>query len=391
MKHEDRNYVCCQHCFDHKPLKQWIRENATERGECPWCGKRGYLVSLTDLSATFREVASLYEPVECLDAYKQGDLISTLLDDEWGVFSDLLHEMDNTAQELAVAILYADVDPKETGEYPDYNGFFLNCDVGSLEAHWDDIAYEVLKVEAGAFDDRAATIIEREIDHEFPSRLSVAFEDLSVSVPAGQVYFRARRQKRGRSSRYEPQELSAPLPEDAKAGRANRKCEPVLYLATNRSTALAEVRAWKGAVVASAEVCLREPLSLVDLSQPMKIDSPFFVESLKWRVELCGLLRRLAVDLSRPVMAYEKDEAEVIYSPTQLLARLIKLNGYDGLIYPSAMGTGKNIVLFDATEAEVLPVSYTRIKRVAYYGAPVSEYEDVDEKGPYDYALDKTD
>lgn len=342
-----------------------------------------------DLSATFREVASLYEPVEGLDAYKQGDSISTMLDDEWGVFSDLLHDMDNTAQKLAVAILYADVDPKETGEYPDYKGFFLNCDVGSLEAHWDDIAYEALRVEPGAFDDRVATIIEREIDYEFPSRLSVAFEDLSVSVPAGQTYFRARLQDRGRTSRYEPHGLSAPPPEDAKAGRANRKGEPVLYLATNRSTALAEVRAWKGAVVASAEVCLREPLSLVDLSQPMKIDSPFFVESLKRRVELFGLLRRLAMDLSHPVMAYEKDEADVIYRPTQLLARLIKLNGYDGLIYPSAMGTGKNIVFFDAAKVEVQPVSYTRVKRVAYYGAPLSEFEDVDEKGQYDYALEK--
>jgi len=81
----------------------------------------------------------------------------------------------------------------------------------------------------------------------------------------------------------------------------------------NRSTALAEVRPWKGAVAASAEVRLRKTQLLVDLSQSMKISSPFFVDLLKWRVELCGLLRRLAADLSRPVMMYENDEAEIIY------------------------------------------------------------------------------
>jgi hypothetical protein len=56
-----------------------------------------------DLSATFREVAGLYEPVEGMDAYKRGDLIGTLLDDDWSVFSDLLHATENTAQDLAVA------------------------------------------------------------------------------------------------------------------------------------------------------------------------------------------------------------------------------------------------------------------------------------------------
>jgi len=335
-----------------------------------------------DLSETFREVAGLYETVDGPDAYQRGEFISTLLDESWGVFSDLLHDADNTAQDLAVATLYADVDPKERGDYPDYTGFFVNSAVGSLEAHWDDRAYDVLSgTPGGGFDAQAVAKLEREFSEEFP-RLAAAFEDLAVSVPVGQVYFRARLQDRGRRTRYEAHELSAPPSEKAKAGRANRKNEPVFYLATNRSTALAEVRAWKGAVAAYAEVRVREELSLVDLSQSMKIDSPFFEEFVKWRIELSGLLRRLAADLSRPVMAYEKDEAEIIYRPTQLLALLIEARRHDGFIYPSAMGSGNNVVLFDPAKAEVQPVSYTRIKRVAYFDDPMSGYEDVDEDGP---------
>jgi RES domain-containing protein len=332
----------------------------------------------------FREVASLFEPIEGPDAYKRGEFISSLLDDHWGVFSDLLHGRGNTAaQDLAVAILYADIEPKERVDCPDYTGFFVNPPVGSLEGHWDDKAYRVLSGAPGAFDQHTFAKLRQEIAEEFPV-MSAAFEDLSVTRPAGEVYFRARLQDRGRTARYAPHELSAPPPSKAGASRASRKGEPVLYLATDRTTALAEVRAWKGAVVAIAEVRLREDVRLVDLSRPMKIGSPFFLDSVKWRRDLAGLLRRLSADLSRPVLP---KDAEIIYRPTQLLALMVKANGYDGLIHPSAMGPGKNVVLFDASKAEVQPVGYTRVQRVASFGAPMSDYEDMDEPGSYDYAL----
>src|SRR5262249_52673413 len=122
----DRDEVACHHCFDHKPLKRWIREHATKRGLCPWCGKKGALVRLADLSEMFRDVSSLYEPIEGPNAFERGEFISSLLDDSWGVFSDLLHDHDNTAQDLAVAILYADTEPKERVDYPDYSGFFVD-------------------------------------------------------------------------------------------------------------------------------------------------------------------------------------------------------------------------------------------------------------------------
>ena len=258
--------------------------------------------------------------------------------------------------------------------------------MGSLEMHWDERAYDVLTDVPGAFDQHTFAKLQREVSEEFP-RMSAAFEDLSTRVSAGSGYFRARLQDRGRTTRYAPNELSAPPPDKARASRASRKGEPVFYLATDRTTALAEVRAWKGAIVATAEVRIREDLRLVDLTGAMKIGSPFFMESVKWRIELAGLLHRLSADLSRPVTPYEKNEAEIIYQPTQFLALMIKANGYDGFIHPSAMGPGKNVVLFDASKAEVQPVTYTRIRRVAYFGATMSEYEDVDEPGSYDYAL----
>jgi hypothetical protein len=99
--------------------------------------------------------------------------------------------------------------------------------------------------------------------------------------------------------------------------------------------------------------------------------------------------RRAAASLvsrlvARPVLP---QDAEIIYQPTQFLALMIKANGYDGLIHPSATGPGRNVVLFDPTTGEVQSVSYSRVRRVAYFWTRMSDYEDVDGPGSYDYAL----
>jgi hypothetical protein len=133
-------------------------------------------------------------------------------------------------------------------------------------------------------------------------------------------------------------------------------------------------------------VTTKRCLPLVDLSRARWIGSPFFVELLQWRIELAGLLHRLAGDMSRPVMPHEE---EVLYRPTQLLALQIKSSGYDGFIYQSAMGSGTNVVLFDPDDVEIGPPEYVRVKPAAYFSEPLSPYDDVYEEGPYDFALEK--
>jgi hypothetical protein len=82
-------------------------------------------------------------------------------------------------------------------------------------------------------------------------------------------------------------------------------------------------------------------------------------------------------------------EPELLYRPTQFLALMVKSSGYDGCIYPSAMGSGTNIVLFNPDDAEVTRVTYVRVKKAAYFSEPLSEFEDIYEEGPYDFVLEK--
>ena len=229
-----------------------------------------------------------------------------------------------------------------------------------------------------------ATTIATEIAEGLPDRMAVVLEDLAATYEAATVLYRARVHKDPtRTERFTNNELGAPPANLATAGRANQEGQPLLYLATNKSTALAEVRPWKHAAVAVADVHLKRQLSLVDLSRTKPLKSPFFVDLLRWKVELAGLLHRLGRDMSRPVMPHEE---KTLYKPTQLLALLIKSNGYDGCVYPSAMGSGKNVVLFNPDDAQVTSVGYAKVSRIAYFPQQLAAGEPLYDEGPYDYA-----
>jgi RES domain-containing protein len=385
MTEYDRDEVACHLCFQDKVLQERIKEEGRKGGVCPWCGRRGYMIDLAELSESFREVASTYVQLDRPDEFERGQLISDLLDGDWSVFSDKV-QSDGLAQDLALTILYADLSGKERLDYPDYEGLFRR-DESSLEEDWDERAYAVLTGEMPEPGKEEAQSIERDIAYELPDLIEIAFEDIATHFDAGKVLYRARvHDDRLHRERFQRSEVGAPPPEKAKAGRANREGRPVLYLASSRSTALAEVRAWKGAAVAVVEVTTKRRLSVVDLSRPQPVGSPFFVELLKWKSDLADLLFRLAGDMSRPVMPHEEER---LYRPTQLLALLIKSSGYDGFIYPSAMGSGTNIVVFNPDDVEIGSPEYVRVKRVGYFSEPLGPHDDVYEEGPYDFALEK--
>jgi RES domain len=370
----DRGEVACHLCFNDKELRDWIKGESFGRGKCPWCGRRGQLIYLTQLSEPFREVVELY--TEAGGPGAAGERIGDLLDYEWELFSE---ELVDDRQKLAVAILTADLYPKEVSDYPDYKwGLFCSREL-SLEEAWDTKASAVLTGEIPKPPGLGML-------GEF-GQFELVFEDLAVSFEPKQQgsLFRARiYDDREHKEKYTAAEVGAPPHEKAKAGRANQAQQPVLYLASNRSTALAEVRPWKGAAVAIAEVKTKQRLLLVDLSQVRPVKSPFFTDLLKWRIDLANLLYRLGQDMSRPVMPYEQ---EILYKPTQLLALMIQATGYDGCIYPSAMGAGKNYVLFDTQAVEVLNIEHVRVRSATFFSKPLGHYEEIFEEGPYDHMV----
>lgn len=148
---------------------------------------------------------------------------------------------------------------------------------------------------------------------------------------------------------HEPQRM-CPKNGRANEGRANPKGIPYLYLASNRDTALAEVRPWVGSYVSVGQFKMKKELRIANCTSERKGFIIYFKEpSPKKREE--AVWRDIDKAFSRPVTPTD-DVAD--YVPTQVLAELFKSNGFDGIGYRSSLGEGYSVALFDIDSAEII-------------------------------------
>lgn len=146
---------------------------------------------------------------------------------------------------------------------------------------------------------------------------------------------------------YAPERMR-PLRDRAREGRANPKGIPYLYVATTRDTALAEVCPWIGSLISCALFQVTRDLTLLDCMTPKPNHRLFFGDGPVEARERC-VWGDISSAFARPVSPTD-DVAE--YVPTQIIAELVKANGFDGIVYRSALSVeGKNIVLFDLDAA----------------------------------------
>lgn len=54
------------------------------------------------------------------------------------------------------------------------------------------------------------------------------------------------------------------------------------------------------------------------------------------------------------------------YVPTQIIAELFKVIGFDGVAYGSSLGSGHNIALFDLDAAEIINCSLFQVKNIEF-------------------------
>jgi RES domain-containing protein len=335
-------------------------------------------VPLVDLGEIFREAADLYTTTNS----DRGDWIWDLLQGDWEVFSERISEAAGDMMgNLTVAILESGLDPKDDDYHREYRELFRRTRE-RLEEDWDDRIEALFASDAPGGEDAAHHRRTPSQEEEYgPDPIEFAVEDMASTYQTDRALFRARIHKsRARSSRFAREELGAPPPELASAKRANRQGQPVLYSASDPRTALAEVRAWKGAAVALATLRVVRPLHIFDLSGPLVVDSPFFDEHIAWTCHVNGLFRRFAEELSRPVIPGEE---KTLYLPSQHVCDVVRAAGLHGIAYPSALGPGHNVVLFDPTAADVTDVQYVRVTSVDCAYVNFSQQERPYEEVPY--------
>lgn len=181
-------------------------------------------------------------------------------------------------------------------------------------------------------------------------------------VPPGTVFWRAqlghgwRPRDRGDKllgdvpAPHSPERMK-PLSGRSPEGRTNSKGIPCLYLATERDTALAEVRPWMGASISVGHFKTLRELHIVNCTT--KFRGAQFEGVKKPESEDLDEVVWSHIDgaFAKPVTPSD-DDAD--YVPTQIIAELFKANGFDGIACRSSLGDGRNVVLFDLDAAGIM-------------------------------------
>lgn len=156
-------------------------------------------------------------------------------------------------------------------------------------------------------------------------------------------------------------ERMKPLRNRATEGRANPKGIPYLYLATGEKAAILEVRPWIGSLVTVAKFKTLKGLKLADCSGDGPVNSyPTNASSADKESAVWYQINRA---FSEPVTPSD-NVAE--YAPTQVIAETLRESGFDGVMYRSSLGSGRNIALFNVDAADPIDRFVCEVEKVRF-------------------------
>ncbi len=340
---------CCAECIGDRYLRREIvPDRSTETGKCSFCGRQ---------SVALVEPSELFEYFDLLvSSYRRdpdGKLLVQLFREDWGLFED--SEMSDAVAKSLVAEILDDGEIVREKFAP-----LVNSDTGNL-GEWEKLRDELMY--------RNRFFPESNIDL---GRLKALLSPLTLTTGEFPVlWYRARIQ--AGDEPFGLKDMGAPPRRVASHGRANPAGIPYLYLGSNPTTAVSEIRPHTGERVCVADFKISGNLKLVDLRNPKKTVSPFQLgdgeEITRMRADL-PYLERLGQELTRPILP---QAAAIDYTPSQYLCEFIKKAGSDGVIYRSSVGDGMNFALFNPGVAVIGTVEQYRVERVVVEVAIVAK------------------
>lgn len=176
--------------------------------------------------------------------------------------------------------------------------------------------------------------------------------------------FRARRHKhepRMKNVPYSLKDMGAPPASYmVKRGRINPTGIPYLYLANDIRTAVAEVRPWVGCKITVAKFVLCEDVSLISFSNKIppikKVCQKTNKDEYFWQFVM-------AYWFSMPFDPRD----DLSYVPIQYICEKVKSEGFDGILYDSALNvSGYNVCLFRVNAAKGKNPFIVSVKSIAY-------------------------
>ena len=312
--------------------------------------------------------------------FQVGERLSTLIQEQWGIFSDRLTALDRQ-DDLLREIFTANCREEEILDAPDVRELWTNRNWlhMTLLDRWHELADEL------KYPERARPIAPG-MPPPDDDELEIAADPLdwfeedvgraSMMLPTASPIFRVRLGYREQDYRFVAipiAEMGAPAAAGVtKPGRANPVGTSYFYGAQEEQTAVSEVRPHRGALMTVGMGEMVRELRLLDLAAGMHVPSPFACSGDYFRglLESCELFNHLNEQFARP-LRHTDDVHE--YLPTQFFATWARDHHYDGLRYGSAMTRGgHNIVLFDPGTVAIRTVRLVQTDEVR---VEYSDYE----------------
>jgi RES domain-containing protein len=258
MNVESACEYCCPECFEHPTPRAIVEEESRAVGTCDFCESTGVpLLRVAALYDAFCNATGIYHAVDqggsippWSEPFESGQPLHVLLDEDWRVFSEKLVGLDRAA-DLLQAILESGWDDDSGEPIPSKNELFVRASFWLYESpaeSWQAFSYNIRQEES--------------LQHELPPALYEDIYCLQKEIHAGRsILFRARRGfeegEWGRKEPYSGSKIGPPPPENAMPGRANKRCDVVLYAAEDEQTAVAETRPPRGLLVSVGEFAIR--------------------------------------------------------------------------------------------------------------------------------------
>lgn len=336
---------CCDRCFqDSVVVAKIISEREINR--CSYCGTNQVsCIDPTKLSDKLELFT--YGLSEDANGYSFTEILAF-----YGLFSEKVREP---------AALVDDIFGKGASE----KRFSFDFDVASYSEQWNEFKLE-LKHKNRFFPKATihSSLFSRSNSDRAEGVLFQLLEQLKTPINERDSFFRARISEEPLKA----DKMGCPPCEKVTGGRANPLGIPYLYAADTLQTCISEVRPSNSSCVYVSQMRPVRELSVLDLTSPRRLcsASAFGEEQLAAVLGFVGLLELFSEELSKPVIP---ENGNLDYIPTQFLCEFIKSEAkFDGLIFNSSFGNGKNFVFFDGkTLVPAEPLKYIVNKTVHDY------------------------
>lgn len=136
-----------------------------------------------------------------------------------------------------------------------------------------------------------------------------------------------------------------------------------MYLATDKETAMAEVRPWLGSYISVGQFKTIKDLLLIDCSVKRAQKLVIYLKEPGSAKKEETVWAHIDKAFSEPV---NPDESTADYAPTQVLAEAFRSHGFDGIVYKSLLGKGFNVALFDIEAADLVNCFLYEVKSLSF-------------------------